>query len=266
MRTFKQETGAKASRGTMALSLGVLLLGTGVAGCAPDEAGDDDMGTTNTSYLFKDPSTSGPRLDVYDLGGEPLITVAGPIGTETMTTSMNDESLVEIYQALHPTASVPDALRALDARVAPAFAALRSIPRPAPSPEAAPVVDKTQAAFLGTVCQIFRVSSYKRYVPVECPWEASTRLVRAPKDGSYKVLPGDRTYGWNAANGPATLGMWGNGVGIDIVLQAGTWNMTSYVGTGGPLRAYLQDRPASSTPYIYGERGVTWHRVDYIVH
>jgi hypothetical protein len=222
--------------------LGLALIGVAAAGCgeAPtQEAAEQDAAETATdaAALFRDPSTSGPRLDVYDFDGHAAISVSGPIGTEAQLAGLTvTDSLEDLYKAVHPDATtVPAELIALSDRLAPALAELRSMPRPADAKPA--TIEKSQSAFYASVCKIFPESTYK-YVPLECQWsDGIDQLLSFASPNN--ILAGDRTYGWN--NNPVQAKMyWGKNAAMvyQITLPQYWWTWMS-VASGGPYYAKI---------------------------
>jgi hypothetical protein len=237
--------------------LGLALMGAGAAGCGEAAIGTD-LEQAEAPLLFKDPSPSGLRLDVYDFNGEAAIAVEGPIGTEGRLADLPDtDSLEQLYRAIHPEAStVPAELSALSQRLAPKLAALRSMQRPE---RPAATFDKSLASFNSTVCKSFKVGNSK-YTPIECPWKASTKgitIAHAPAT----ILPGDRTYGWNAVNSPGKM-HW---ISLDPAIAA-TANMSpmtwKWLSITGGNKAYWADIENT----VAGELGLTHHSLSFIVH
>lgn len=221
------------------------------------------MVETPSRQLFRDPNTSGPRLDVFDADGNVAVFVSGPIGTENdvIPGLGPDSSLVELYQILHPTESeVPSELAVLDERVAPRLDAVAaSAVNEAPA-EAR--VDKSQSQFNSTVCKTFTEGG-SRYTPIECRWVANANIVRVAQ--RLNVLAGDRVYGWNNASQAAGLYFYPcdtcTPTGV-VDLPAFWWTWGSMNG-GGPYAANLISKDASANPG--GDRGATHHRLSFII-
>jgi hypothetical protein len=232
---------------------GIILLGVAAAGCgeASPPADDSTQTATDAALLFRDPSTSGPRLDVYDFDGHAAIAVSGPIGTEDQFAGLNADSLEELYRGVHPDAiTVPAELTALGERLAPALADLRSMTSPA---EARPaIIEKSESDFYAATCKIFPQSPYK-YVPLECNWDTGIDqqlIFHSPNN----ILAGERTYGWN--HNPVTAKMyWGKNAVMagQITLPAYWWTWMSMTG-GGPYYAAIYLSGGWT-----GELGLTHH-------
>jgi hypothetical protein len=173
------------------VALASTVLALGATGCSAA----DETATPSASAsvaLFQDPATSGPRLDVYDSGGEATIAVSGPIGTEAALRGLTgQESLTDIYRALHPeVATVPSELVALDEQLGPKLAALRAQPRAAT--DAAPaLIEKSESAFNSAVCKNF-VEGSARYTVKYCNWGLACGVTT--NWAKPQILPGDRTY------------------------------------------------------------------------
>jgi len=237
------------------------MMGVGASGCSQGdpqgESVESAIPSSDAEFLFKDPSESGPRLDVYDFNGHAAISVGGPIGTEgILTAATATDSLTDLYRALHPEATeVPAELVALNERVAPALAELRALPH---SNAPAVQVDKTQAAFNSTVCKTFTEGAVK-YVPIECTWNGSV-TGRSIFHWPLNITAGDRTYGWNPNNLNATMRWWAADaqglfyVAWSINLPPYWWNWMS-LGSGGPYFADLT-RPSGAPA---AELGLTHH-------
>jgi hypothetical protein len=240
--------------------VGLVLTGVAAvaAGCgeAPmqDSAPTEEVGqsATEAPMLFRDPSTSGPRLDVYDFGGHAAISVSGPIGTEAQFSGITAESVEDLYRAVHPdTTTIPAELIALGERLAPALAELRAMPRPA---EASPaVIQKSYSDFSTNVCRTFWAGSY-RYEPVECQWDTGMDQLLIFRNPPH-INAGDRTYGYNANPVQAKM-HWGRNavMAFQITLPAYWWNWMS-VYSGGPYYAELRLSGGWT-----GELGLTHHR------
>ncbi len=243
--------------------LAFTLMGVVAAGCSQgDTQEESSTPSSEATLLFKDPSTSGPRLDVYEVEGQAAISVGGPIGTEaTLARATGTESIEELYRAIHPDAAeVPSELVALDARLAPALAQLRELASTRADAVAfePPQLDKNQAAFNSTVCKNFAEGS-ERYTPVECPFKASGNEVSIFQ-WPLSINAADRTYGWNPNPRSATISWWAfppNAaayVAWSITLPQYWWNWMS-IYSGGPYSAVLR-----SAGGINGELGLTHHR------
>jgi len=211
--------------------------------------------------LFEDPSTSGPRLDIYDSGGEATIAVSGPIGTEAALSGFNgQESLTDIYRALHPeVATVPSELVALDEQIRPKLAALRARPRAAT--EAAPaLIEKSESAFNSAVCKNFTEGS-ARYTVKYCNWGLACGVTT--NWAKPEILPGDRTYAWNHNDKSSTLRWLLPNTYTPVasaVIPPYWWTWMTYTGGGGPFWATLDGGAACQQ-----ERGITWHSLSFIV-
>ncbi|HEY0712014.1 MAG TPA: hypothetical protein VGF45_05035 [Polyangia bacterium] len=241
--------GKRKSSATSSWALGLLMAG----GCGAESAAPNEgPAAIEAPFLFKDPSTSGPRLDVYDFDGQAAISVGGPIGTEARLAGITGtDSLEELYRAVHPdVAVVPHELVALGERLAPALAELRSRPRPVQAQTA--TIEKSQSAFNTAVCRSFKDGSFK-YTPVECQWsDGIDQLVSFHNPNN--IYAGDRTYGWNNNNRTAKMNWSKNAVtAYSITLPSYWWNWMS-VGGGGPYYAYI----FLSGGYT-GELGLTHH-------
>jgi hypothetical protein len=250
-------------RHTAAGLLACAIMGLSAAGCSQadpqgetPESASASTPSSEAIVLFKDPSETGPRLDVYDFDGHAAISVGGPIGTESVLSAAAaaTDSITDLYRALHPeTTDVPAELVALSERLAPALAELRAQPHS----DAPPVsVDKTQAAFNSTVCKNFSEGAVK-YIPLACPWSGSTTS-RQIFNWPLNITAGDRTYAWNPNQANATLNWWAaNAQGQFVIvgsinLPAYWWNWMS-MGSGGPFFAQL------NLAYGTGELGLTHH-------
>jgi hypothetical protein len=262
MLEIMRDTGEGSRRAPLMLMTGLVL---SVASCAPDATAEEPT-TAQSPVFFRDPSTSGPRLDVYDFDGHPVISVSGPIGSEKIRDSLSgDESLVETYRALHPDRSAPPAeLIDLDRRFAPELAAIRAATPPDDGRSA--VFEKTQAGFLGQACQEFRISSFTVFRPQECPWtrDLGLGIVRVGHNPN-RINAGDRVYGWNNTNRTAIIPI--NSLDGSLPLHPGlaahTWGFFTAPSTGGPFRAAILSNSATLNQ---GDAGVTWHRRFTIVH
>jgi hypothetical protein len=274
MHTVQRTTGASSGRHLSTIGMGFALLFVGAAGCASGNT-TDPASVPEARALFKDPSSSGPRLDVYDVDGHAAIAVSGPIGSEERVAGLSgDESLAEIFRALHPDAAkMPSELGALDARIAPELAAIRAAARPAQ--EATPATfDKSQSAFNSTVCKNFPGSSSTYvYKPQQCDYRAvggdvAGVGIQFGNPNTSLIQSGDRTYGWNNNASQASLTWFyippGGGVapGGGISIPAYWWTWCSVTG-GGPYFAYL----ASNNWQLAdgGDKGLTWHKLFTIV-
>lgn len=248
----------------------VVLLGTLVAcgGNGADEA-SSLQAPAESPRLFTDPSTSGPRLDVFDVDGSIAISVGGPIGTEgeVLPRLSYDSSLVELYRSLHPEElEVPSDLEALDELVAPMLTALAESVRaeapPAASGDVVRVV-KSQSTFNSTVCKTFTEGS-SRYTPVKCNWAANVNFVTA--SGDQSVQAGDRVYGWNGVNSEAQIKFFpcleGCNPSGTITLPPFWWTWAS-MSSGGPYAADLHPMTWVQNPG--GERGATHHSLSFII-
>lgn len=257
MTTIKMTTVRRAGAGFLAFAL----LGTAAVGCGQGDTGESSS-PSSAPLLFKDPSSSGPRLDIYEVEGHAAISVGGPIGTEAVLAgSTGFESLEDLYRAVHPDATVvPAELTALSARLAPALAELRALPRPEVEPVSIDTtqIDKTQAAFNSTVCKNFSEGS-ERYAPAECPWSGSANQISI-FHWPLTINAADRTYGWNPNNRTATINWWayppGGAAYIAwyINLPAYWWNWMS-IYSGGPFSADIR-----SANGVNGELGLTHHK------
>lgn len=251
----------KRMRHTTAVLMAIAMAGATGAGCSQGdpqgESSEAASAATEGLVLFKDPSQSGPRLDVYDFNGNAAISVGGPIGTEALITAASaNESLDSLYRALHPEAKqVPAELIALNQRLAPALANLRTLPRSDAPPA---VVDKSLANFNALACKSFNEGAI-RYVAVQCTWSGATSS-RSIFNWPLNITAGDRTYGWNNNNTGATMRWWAeNAQGIFYV--AGSINLPVYwmnwmsFSSGGPYFADIS-LPSAWGP---GELGLTHH-------
>jgi hypothetical protein len=231
--------------------VGIMLLGVAAAGCGEAPADASVQTATDAALLFRDPSASGPRLDVYDFDGHAAIAVSGPIGTEAQLAGLNADSLEELYRGVHPDAtSIPAELLALGERLAPALAELRSAPRPSDATPA--IVNKSESDFYNAVCVTFQQFPY-RYVPLECQWDTGMdqQLIF---QNPHHILAGDRTYGWNHNSVTAKM-YWGRNAAMagQITLPAYWWTWMSMT-SGGPYYAMIYLSGGWT-----GELGLTHH-------
>jgi hypothetical protein len=251
-------------RAGASLLLGVTALISLATGCSSGDAPEDELATEQT-LLFKDPSTSGPRLDVYDVQGHVAIAVGGPIGSEAMLGNFNgSQSLAEIYRVLHPdVATLPEDLVALDERVAPEVEALRLADRP-PVDAPSPTFDKSWESFFATVCRTFTEGS-ATYTVQSCVWVPSggQTVGLTPTDPGGAIDGGDRTYGWNHNAGTSRV-RWtrasNNVVAATFTLPPYWWNWFTHYGNFR-YRATIYGASAS----VDGERGLTWHSYSVVV-
>jgi hypothetical protein len=238
--------------------LGLALLGAGAAGCGEAAVGTD-LETPDSPLLFADPTQSGPRLDIYDFGrGRAGISVSGPIGTEEKYAGLSDfDSLEQLYRTLHPDATVPPELTTLSRHLAPALAALKTMPRPETPREV--TFEKSQASFNSTVCKSFKSGSAK-YTPLECPWGGSVTKIEI-KHAPASILPGDRTYGWNAINASGTMTWYTLDPAIagKVTMNPNTWKWMSISGPEGE-RFW-----AAIGNTTRGELGLTHHDLSWII-
>jgi hypothetical protein len=272
---------ARSRRRAPSISLSlILLLGAGAAGCGDNAAealptedtpafgehpNDREATPKASALLFKDPSTSGPRLDVYDANGRAAVAVSGPIGSEAILSAFDgSESLIGLYRAIHGSSvAIPTELTALDGRFAAEFAAMRARADTLGSvPEA--TLDKSLSSFNSTVCKRF-VQGSAEYRPFECKWNANTRYI-ALNTGS--IEGGDRTYGWNHNAGWAWMGWVVGGTWSPAGTYVPPWSWTWFtIWDEGPYGVHLGAISSSEHPgpIVSGERGLTWHSVRYIV-
>ena len=238
--------------------LAFALLGAASIGCSSEAEPQESIAPAiEGTLLFKDPSASGPRLDIYSFNGTAAVAITGPVGTEeAFAGTIGMTSLEDIYRALHPEAAVPTELVAVAERLAPKLAELRAQPRAEVEPAE---IDKTEAGFRAAVCKGFREGSNK-YTPIECPWKASgtsVGIVRFP--ATIQAL--DRTYAWNPNNRPATVN-WFTASNATLAaahtFPAFTWTWLSVLG-GGPFWADV--RPAAG---VAGELGLTHHSYTFL--
>jgi hypothetical protein len=265
MHSHERSPNAPTSRGRRAISLSLILLAAGAAGCSDDHA-TVGVPAAESLVLFKDPSTSGPRLDVYDFDGHAAISVSGPIGSEGLVSDFKGgETLTELYRALHPNAvTVPADLMALDARLAPDLEALRSAARRSIEAEPAPI-EKSESAFRSTLCKNFTEGS-TTYTYIHSIWDNTYAEGVSVGWPTYdRILAGDRTYGWNANAYKGRLKWYkarSGTVAGEIILPPNWWNwMTLY--SGGPYYATLWK--FDHTVPDNTERGLTWHSMSHIV-
>jgi hypothetical protein len=261
---------------SISLSL-ILLLGAGAIGCsdhadelpteeapALGEHPNDREATPKVSaLLFKDPSTSGPRLDVYDADGRAAVAVSGPIGSEAILGALDSsESLTGLYRAIHGNSTaIPTELTVLDGRLAAEFAAMRSkADTMEPVPDA--TLHKSLNSFNSSVCKRFTEGSAE-YSPLECRWLANTTGMIL---NTGSIVGGDRTYGWNNNAGRAWMGWYQQGVGWrgGTYIPAWSWTWFTIWGDGGPYSAGIYCS-SDSGPCVSGERGLTWHFLRYVV-
>jgi hypothetical protein len=235
------------------VSLSALLLGCSGNQETPAEA-------QSAQYLFMDPHSSGPRLDVFALGdGGISVSVGGPIGSQTDSLLFaSSESLSDLYRLLHPeVTSVPGELLDLERTVAPELEALAA-PRavgPAAGERPPAIIEKSRDSFRAATCKNF-YDGVHRWIPMECNYNDDTLGVWAGTPSN--VTAGDRTYGWNDVGGTAQL-CWGTlqGVGSDWCIQLPQywWNWQALY-SGGPYHGFLH---SNSFPQISGPRGLTHH-------
>jgi hypothetical protein len=245
-----------------AVSLSAFALGCSGNGDTSETSAD----TQTAEFLFMDPHTSGPRLDVLALGdGGVSVSVGGPIGTQTDDLLFaSADSLSELYQVLHPEVTdVPEELLDLERRLAPELellAAQRAAATGEPLP--AVTIEKSKSSFLSTVCKRFSGGSTLEYVPVECPYSTSTTGLWVGTPSS--ITAGDRTYGWNDVGGSAML-CWftpsGGTTNWCITLPSYWWNWHTLY-SGGP---YYGSLVSNTYPQISGPRGLTHHDARTIV-
>lgn len=235
----------------------VSAMGVGLAGCGTTDPQDVAEDSSPAPLLFKDPSTSGLRLDVYDIGGHLGISVGGPIGTEVESKSMQHaESLEELYLAIHPEAEVaPAELVTLSERLGPELAALPSTPEL----EVEPVtIEKSQSAFNSTVCKTFNEPGVK-YVAKSCGWATPVNALQSDFYGAGGfLLAGDRTYAWNNNPYSATVYWADSSHGStrwSFALPQYWWNWFSVYNESYSYVAYIV------LPWPqFGELGLTQHR------
>jgi hypothetical protein len=242
------------------------MMGLVAAGCSqgdPQGETEASVGASTPSsealVLFRDPTESGPRLDVYEIDGHAAISVGGPIGTEAVLTSATaTDSITDLYLAIHPgVAEVPAELVALSERLEPALAELRLQPHSSAPPV---TVDKSQSSFNATVCKNFTEGSVK-YIPMSCLWGGAVSS-RNNFTWPLSITAGDRTYGWNANAANATMTWWhSNSQNLfvpvwSINLPAYWWTWMS-IGSGGPYFAEIK------LAYGTGELGLTHHDFRY---
>lgn len=241
-----------------------IAIGAVSCGGIDNAAGDHPGGATESTVLFGDANTSGPRLEVLDFNGDVAVSVSGPIGTETATLAglRPDATLVDIYRHLHPGAFVPSELVALDQRIAPSLNGIVSSPSLAEPPPQPVVVDKTSLDFGRIVCQTFVVDRSISYVPVNCVWAINDTVL---PDGAtslrgYTIPANDRAYGWNNKSTPAQIRWYLNGgstlAGVTN-LPAFYWNWSSVL-SGGPYQVKIVSDNA-------GEMGFTHHALSIVV-
>jgi hypothetical protein len=265
MHAIERSVSASTLPGRRAVSSCLILLAVAAAGCGDDHA-TEAVSAADPLVLFKDPSTSGPRLDVYDFDGHAAISVSGPIGSEEMVSGFKGgETLVEIYRALHPnSATVPADLMALDARLEPDLTALRSAVRPPIEAEPAPI-EKSESAFESTLCRDFREGN-TRYTYIHSIWDNTYAEGVSVGWPTYdRIHAGDRTYAWNANAYEGRLKWYkarSGTVAGTIILPPYWWNWMS-MASGGPYWASLLK--IDSTVPDYTERGLTWHSMSNIV-
>jgi hypothetical protein len=230
--------------------------------------------------VFKDPNTSGPRLDVYDVDGNLAISLGGPIGTE-VPESPPSATLSDLYRGLHPAADIPADLVPLDARLA---LLRRAAPTPEPVAAAPAIVKKSWSAFNSAACQTFSDGQFAQWVPVECDWEPvstceQTYLGHDAGWGFGKYFPvqnSERVYFWNntPARGFAAWYVKYNG-GPDtqavaqFALPAYWWTWTSVTGPtfygNGPYGAYGGPNVDCVYSPVTGDVGITHHVYRQIV-
>ncbi len=274
----------KANHQRIIASVGVALLAMGCGSAPPDQGtatpGAEGAlpGKTTPLQLFKDPSTSGPRLDVYDVDGALGIAVGGPIGT-TVPESPPSATLIDLYRGLHPAAEIPAELVPLDARLA---LARRADASPEPVPPVPAIVNKSQSAFNANVCQTFGVSQFASWVPVECDWVQVTSCQDAylGHDAGwgirqyFPVQNGERVYFWNnSAAGGYVSWYLNTSSGVKyaawFVTPAYWWTWTSVSGPtpngNGPYGAYGEPNTDCVSNPVLGDVGITHHVYSQIV-
>jgi hypothetical protein len=237
-------------------------------GRASDSAQSNNVGAEHTSasaalVLFRDPNGTGPRLDVYDVGGNVAVSVSAPIGTEIPETRP-EATLTEVYRALHSNASsVPSELSALDLRIEPF---LKNITALSVAPPTA-IVDKSQSAFNSILCKDFGLSQFSYYHPVLCNWGPASHdnqlyLGDTGNGAPYIVQPNDRVYGWNNTSSAGEVQWYKDyevGPFYDFPLSAYTYTWTTVYG-GGPYGAETEEYSVRT-----GDLGVTRHVLVQIV-
>jgi hypothetical protein len=250
-----------------ARAMGLALICGNAAGCGqPDGTKiaetDESIGATQQAvYLFKDPVSTGPRLDVYDFDGHAAMAISGPI--ESLRDLMNvGATLREAYLRVHPTTNeVPLELLRLEDQFAADIAALKSQPDRSTDLEIANI-DKSESAFMAQACQhVFEGSI--RYSPIECHYQANvSRLLFVgdrfdPGDG-FRMRSGARTYGWNATSTAAEMGWQGPDTRIVAIITLPpfwfTYLTVSGV-TGGHRGFIFRNNPG----VVIGDQGLSWH-------
>jgi len=240
-------------------------LGAFLFGCSASRETPADA--QSAEYLFKDPHSSGPRLDVLALDdGGVSVSVGGPVGSETdALLSASPESLSDLYRLVHPeVTSVPDELLDLDRALAPEIAKQRAAGPVAGELLPRATIEKSQSSFMANACQTFTVSNQEGWTPVECKYSENTTGLWVGTPSNITGL--DRTYGWNDVGGSAMLCLFtpqgSNNTNTQcITLPAYWWNWISMSG-GGPYYASLI---SNTYPQISGPRGLTHHDYYYIV-
>ncbi|HKO50649.1 MAG TPA: hypothetical protein VJV79_23175 [Polyangiaceae bacterium] len=240
------------------------LVCVGAIGCSQGDLTVSDGAASEMQLLFKDPSTSGPRMDVYSVNGHLAVSVSGSIGTEAQAASFTEmESLEKLYLAVHPDATAaPAELAPLSKRVRTDLGALSALPRS--TDVLPPAIEKSQSSYLANACRTFTEGSYQ-YVPLTCNWSGSISGLLADWTRGF-LRGGDRTYAWNATPYSSHV-RWDSADGVLPQLHY-QFAMTPY--TWQWLQVWDTSRSGwvasiQTDPILPGELGITQHRLTFIV-
>jgi len=237
---------------------------------------------SSAPVLFKDSHVSGLRLDVYEIGGYPVVAVSGHIGTPLPALPAN-ATLAEIYVTLHPDeAAAPSALAPLDARLVP----LRAAIAPAvPVASQTATVEKNLGAsgFYWYFCTTIPQDGWSQWVPLECDYfsDASPNwgqlggpslwLGKAVGYDPWQYFPlqrGDKTLAVNLTNNLSSFYFTmpdGNSAGGGYIwVDSLDWSWIENYGPG-PYGANYYIEVAPEYPIPAGEMGLTLHRLSPIV-
>jgi len=267
----------KVQQRGLIVSVGVAFLAMGCGGVPPDQGPNQgpDQGTatpaehgaaaakTSGIQVFKDPTPSGPRLDVYDVDGNLGISVSGPIGTEVPEPPAPTATLTEVYRSLHPAADIPAELAPLDARLA---LLRRAVPSAKPIVTTPAIVKKDSTAFYANACQTFAISQTRSWVPVECNWTAVSACEMFWLGGTYydvgyyPVQSGEIVFMWNNVNVEGFV-KWYNSAHqrTYFIIPAYTWTWTSWTAASGPFEAIVGTNNDCYLTPGYGDIGITHH-------
>jgi hypothetical protein len=239
----------------------ILLTGFAAIGCSQDDGTQSDNVGTEPLFLFKDPATAGPRLDVYEIEGRAAISVGGPMGTEARIAQVSGlESLAELYRVIHPDITeIPKELIGLTERVISERAELDGSPRPAVKTAE---IAKDERPFDDAVCRTF-ASSSARYTPVDCRWDPNISYLVVGGQQINDLVRNDRVYVWN--NNPRTATLEHRLVGgflyASLAVPQYWWTYMTITRDGPYMTADVV--PAGS---VRGELGLTHHVYAPVIH